>query len=288
MTSHDTTTQPRTFPVSGPLELAVRLGSGVVEVTAADTAEATVELTPMRLGDTDALDVIAQSRVELRGDSLRIDVPAKHRMMRRTPPVRVRVTVPTDSAVDAEVGSADVQIEGGIGTLVAEAGSGDLIAGSCGDARIRCGSGDVRISESQAITFKSGSGDLTIGWCGGDFTVQSGSGDVSVEQASGKGHITTASGDVELGDVGPSTLVKTASGDVTVRRASEGELVVKTASGGVTVGVAAGTVTRLECASVTGQVHSQLEPGDAPGDAERRLLVNARTVTGGITINRVS
>lgn len=289
MISPDTTTQPLTFPVDGPVTLAVRLGSGDVEVTATESAEATVELTPVRPGDTRALDLIDESRVELRGDSLLVHVPAKQGAMRwrRTPPVRVKVTVPTGSAVNTEVGSADLRVDGGIGDLDVETGSGDITVASCADARIRSGSGDVRVGESHAVTFKSGSGDFTAGRCAGDVTAESGSGDVRVDALDGNARITTASGDVELGQPHRAVAVKTASGDVAITRASEGELTVSTASGDIGVGVLNGTATRLECASVTGRVRSQLEPSDAPADTERRLLVNARSVTGDISIHRV-
>jgi DUF4097 and DUF4098 domain-containing protein YvlB len=289
MTSLETTDYPRTFAVAGPLALSVRLGSGNVAVTATDTTEASVDLSPFRPGDADALRVIEASKVELRGNSLTVHVPERSGFGRfgRTPAVQVRVTVPTGSTVTAEAGSADVGVTGTIDALDVQTGSGDVTAESCGDARVRSGSGDVRVAAVKAATVKSGSGDITVDHSAGDLQLQSGSGDIRVGEAGGDGRVATASGDVVLDRTGGSIAVKTASGSVQVRRAAEGALAVTTASGDLGIGIPEGTVARLECSSVSGHVHSQLEPGDAPSGVERRLIVNARTVSGDISIKRV-
>ncbi len=289
MTSLETTEYPQTFPVDGPLVVSVRIGGGHVAITATDTTEASVDLSPLRPGDPDALRVIAESRVRLRGNSLNVHVPEKGGFARfgRSAPVQVRITVPTGSSVDAELGSADLQITGTIDALVAQTGSGDVTAETCGDAKVRTGSGDVRLAALRAASVKTGSGDITVDRSSGDLVLQSGSGDIQVGEAGGDGKIGTASGDVALERIGGDFAVKTASGSIQVRRADHGSLAVTTASGEVGVGVPHGTVARLDCSSVSGHVHSQLEPGDAPSGEERRLIVNARTVSGDIAIRRV-
>ena len=126
MTSVETTEYPRTFPVDGPLAVSVRLGGGNVAITAADTTEASVDLSPLRPGDPDALRVISESRVRLKGKALTVHVPEKGGFARlwRTALVQVQITVPTGSSVDAEFGSADLEVTGTIDDLVVQTGSG--------------------------------------------------------------------------------------------------------------------------------------------------------------------
>ncbi|MGH8775215.1 MAG: DUF4097 family beta strand repeat-containing protein [Jiangellaceae bacterium] len=281
---------PQTFPVTGPLALSVRLSAGDVQVTAAEVTEAVVDLRPVQADDPDALDVIARTRVFYRSGSnaLRVDVPRGRGVVDRNPPIEMRVTVPAGSSADVEVGSADVRIEGRTDVVTIQAGSGDVAVDCCKRARIKSGSGDVHIDEVETSVVKSGSGNLVVRRSAGDVDLQTASGDIRLGQLGGNANLSTASGDIELGSSAHGVGAKTASGDFTVGRAVEGEIEVRTASGDVTIGVADGTAARLECSSVSGSVRSQLEPADAPGDAERRLVIAARSVSGSITVNRAS
>lgn len=278
---------PQKFPTAGPLAVSVRLGAGDVLVTAADATDAVVDLQPARPGDEDALDVIARTRVMYRRDaSLRIAIPHGRGIVRREPPIEVRVTVPAGSSVEVGVGSADVRLEGRFGAVNLESGSGDVSVDSCGDARVRSGSGDVRIDDAGAASVKSGSGNIGVRRASSDIDLQGASGDIRVEDVGANARLSSSSGDIELGSVRGRIGAKSASGDVVVGRASEGQLEVSTASGDVAVGVVDGTAVKLDCSSISGRVHSELEPADAPGDTDRRLLVTARTASGDITIRR--
>lgn len=289
MTSLGTTQYPRTFPAPGPLAVSVQLAAGQVAVTASDVTEAAVTLSPADAGDQSALEVIAKSRVELRGDALRIEVPrGRFGGFRRTPAILVEVTVPTGSSLATETGSADVLVTGAIGALDAQSGSGDLSVTSCGEARVRSGSGDVQLGKVGSASAKSGSGDITVGHATDDLDLQAASGDIRIGKVAGDARLSTSSGDAEIGVTAGRVAVKTASGDVAVKSATAGELVASTASGDVAVGVPEGTAARLECSSISGRVTSQLEASDAPGDDERRVVVAARTASGSITVHRAS
>ena len=285
-----TTEYPRTFPVAGPLSLSVRVGAGECLITATDVDQAVVDLQPMKDGDSAALAAIEETRVEVRGNELRIKTPRSSGsgVFRRNPAILVRVTVPTGTTVDAEAGSAGIRIDGSVGAVDVQTGSGDLVAGSCGDVRVRTGSGSVDIDEVRAASVKSGSGDIGIGRSAGSVELHAASGDIRVGEVGGDARVSTSSGDVELGSTSGTVAAKTASGDLAFRRAAEGELTASTASGDVVVGVPEGTATKLECWSASGSVRSQLEPAEAPADSDRRLFVIVRTASGDITITRAA
>ena len=284
------TEYPRTFPVDGPLSLSVRLVAGECLITAADVDQAVVDLQPMTDDDEAAIAAIEESRVELRGDALRIATPRWSGIgaFGRSPAINVLVTVPTGTTVDAEAGSAAIRIDGTVGAVDVQTGSGDLIAGSCGEVLVRTGSGSVDIDQVHAASVKSGSGDITIGRSAGGVELHAASGDVRVGEVGGDARVSTSSGDVELGATGGRVAAKTASGDLAFRRAAEGEVTASTASGDVVIGVPEGTATRLECWSASGSVRSQLQPAEAPADSDRRLFVIVRTTSGDITITRAA
>ena len=100
----------RTFSVTGPLNVSVELGSGEISISAGAVTEAVVRLQPDPAGDPDALDLIARTRVDLRGNALRIDVP-RAMGFQRHPDVTVTALVPTASTVVTRSGSADVRLE---------------------------------------------------------------------------------------------------------------------------------------------------------------------------------
>lgn len=277
---------PRTFPVTGPLSVFVELGSGNVAITATETAEASVTLSPARAGDADALDLIARSHVDLRGDTLRIDVPRAVGFQRH-PDVVVEATVITGSSVTTKLGSADVRLDGEFGVVDLSTGAGDVQCDSCDSATVGTGSGDVHLVAVGSASVKTGSGDVWIERSRADLYAETGSGDIFTDDIGGDARLSAASGDVVVGVTSHQLHATTASGDVTVRRADGGRIEAKAATGDIAVSVVDGVPTLLDCSSTTGEVRSELEPSGAPGDGHDRWLeLTARTVSGSIEIGR--
>ncbi|HEY9412945.1 MAG TPA: DUF4097 family beta strand repeat-containing protein [Jiangellaceae bacterium] len=279
---------PQTFPVAGPVRLSVRHTAGDLTVVAADVTEIVVDLRPSRPGDEEALEMIARTTVDVRGNAVRIDVPRDHAWLsaHSTPAIDIEVTVPMGSSVDAESGSADLRLEGELGAVVLKTGSGDIGVDHCADVRVRTGSGDVRLGRTKTIGAKSGSGDIRVEEPVGEVVLDAASGDIGVDATLTGGRVSSASGDIAIGGIAGRVEIKTASGDIAVRVASEGELTVKSASGDVSVGIPVGTAARLDVTSVSGGVHSQLDSSDAPAEADRKVLVSAQSISGSVTIAR--
>lgn len=276
----------RTFPAAEALAVSVELGSGELTMTAADVAEAVVTLAPASAGDPDALDLIARSRVDLRGKTLRIDMP-RVTGFRLHPDIVVSVTVPTGSSVAAKTGSADIRLDGTFGETSLKTGSGDVWVDASGDTDVRTGSGDVRLGLVDAASVKTGSGNVSVERSRGDVELTAASGDAHIADLGGDARLSTASGDIEVGSSAAEVAAKTASGNITLLGARSGDVRVKSAAGSVTVSVATGTAALLDCSSVTGAIRSELEPADQPtDDSAPRLSLRARTVSGSIIIRR--
>jgi DUF4097 and DUF4098 domain-containing protein YvlB len=249
------------FPVRGPLRVEASIPAGELEVEAVDTDEAVVELEPLRGND----DTVEKARVELRGDTLKVEVRD-----RRANEVRVRVVAPSGSRLDARVASADVRTSGALG-----------------DVDIKAASGDVALGEIGSLDAKLASGDLNVAQVGGDAKVQSASGDVEVGRLAGEGSISTASGDVHLGETLAGLRLQTASGDQQVDSLAAGETSIKSASGDVRVGIRKGSRLWVDANSAAGDVMSELEVGDAEvGDDGPMIRLQITTMSGDIELVR--
>jgi hypothetical protein len=256
------------FPTTSPLTAVVKLGAGLVTVTAEERTSATVTITP--IDDNDAGRSAAErTKVELRDKELRVETPEVSGgwPWRRGTRLRIDVRVPLDSSLRARSGSCDVRCEGRVRDISMQSGSGDL---NLDDA-----TGDVSVT--------TGSGDVRAGQVGGALRVNTGSGDVTAARVGGALVVRTASGDVAVGDVGGTTTLTSASADARLG-AVHGYVHINAASGDVDLGVPAGTPVWLDLHSLSGDARSDLPPtGGAPTGPAIKLQV--RSLSGAIRVH---
>lgn len=270
----------RTFTTPNPIELYVETDSGTLELTASPVTETTVEIHGPRADEY---------VVEQRDDQIRVIGPrdsagflnfGRHGH-------EVRITAPERSSLALKTGSADTEIEGPLTNLWINTGSGDVTAEVIeGETDIQSGSGDITLDKTHgAGRIKSGSGDVRIERCA-EMTVSTGSGDVVIEATDGHLAVKTGSGDVHVGSIADDLTVSTGSGDLSVDVASRGGVVFKGASGDMSIGVPAGTPVWTDITTVSGDVHSNLEPVGAPADGQDYLEIRATTASGDVTLQQ--
>jgi len=139
-------------------------------------------------------------------------------------------------------------------TAFLSTGSGRIETdGKLGDVQASTGSGSIRLADSGGVRARTGSGEITL-------TSSTG----SVEAKTGSGH-------VRIGKVAVDARVSTGSGHTELAEA-RGDAKVTTASGNIQIGQAG---NKLEAFAVSGDVRI--------GRADHGR-VNARTVSGGITV----
>lgn len=280
-----------TFDTPAPITLSVELAAGevTVDATAATTTE--IDLRPARTGDSDAIALIEQARVEQSGDTVVVHVPAGRAsgLFRNRPEIVITARIPTGSTIAAKLRSADLRVTGELDSARVESASGDIsLADLAGTARIDSASGDVRLATIGGdLRVKTASGDITAGTCCADVTVQTASGDTTLDVVEGDLEVKTASGDVEVGTVDGSARARTASGDVELARLRAGRVEVQTVSGEVELGVERGIAVWLDVSSLSGTVSSTLEPTEPAGDAAASLELRVNTVSGDISLQSV-
>jgi hypothetical protein len=270
------TTLEKSFALTGPLTLQVRIGHGSVTVeTEDDLTEATVHIET----DKQGVRLLADTAVEMRGTTLAIVAPRQGGIFdlplfggRRTGRgLEVRVRVPSGTDVTIATFTAPIHIPGRVGDADLAFGSSEAAVRDVdGNLRLRFGSGTAKaVHVSGSVQVRSGAGDAQLGEVRGDLNCGCGSGNLRVRVAHGA--------------------VRSRCGSGTARiEAAHGDVDVASGSGGLEIGLPAGVTARLDVHTGSGKVQSDLPIEDAPREASNRITVRARTGSGDVRVFRAA
>ncbi len=266
------------FETHQPVQLYVELGAGTVSVQAQETTQSRVQVSGREA---------ARVAVELDGDHLSVIAPKDRTgFLGGDRKLDIQITVPTDSMLQAKVGSADINARGRYSTTHVRTGSGDVqieVIGAQG--LVETGSGDIRIgSAQQELRIKSGSGDIMIGEADAAVSISTGSGDVEIGTSSGPASVKTGSGDLKVVEANTDVSLSTGSGDLVIGTAHRGRVIAKGASGDVQVGVPAGVPVWTDVSTVSGRISSSLSGAGEPEDGADYVELRAKTVSGDIVL----
>jgi DUF4097 and DUF4098 domain-containing protein YvlB len=268
----------KTFDVSGPVELDIRLAAGEIEIDADLDGRVDIELVAH---DEESQALVEEARVELNERGGRpqvvVDVPKKRTggfslgMLFGREGVTCRIRCPEGSSVEARTKSADLEVRGTIGGL-----------------KVATASGDVEVEDvTGGLNVKSASGDLSAREVQDGVNVQSASGDISIDIARGPVNVNTASGDLRIGEAYDNVNANTVSGDQDHGAVMRGRVAAHSVSGDVTVAVRRGSRAYLDCSTVSGDTKSDLEVGSEQPEGDGPLVeIRAKTVSGDIHITR--
>ncbi|MFL6138474.1 MAG: DUF4097 family beta strand repeat-containing protein [Frankiaceae bacterium] len=271
----------RTFPTPDPTGLHVEIGSGRVTVRAEQTDETRVDVHGEGAEET---------VVEQRGNQIVVIGP-KHRLglFRSSPDLSVQVSMPLDSELVTQLGTADLTVTGRLRAARLKTGSGDIeVADVAGEATADAGSGDIEIGAVGGdVRVRCGSGRVTLGQVGGAATVSTGSGDIEIGSVAGPAELKSGSGDARVGEARSDVTASTASGDVLVETMHVGRLQAKNVSGDIHVGVPAGVPVWTDVSTLTGHIHSSLAGAGEPSDGQPFIELRAVTVSGDIRLEQL-
>jgi len=269
----------RTFEITGPVELDVRLTSGLVDVETTDEP-GRVEL-ELIAHDEESQALVDSTRVELQDHhgrpQLLVDVPQRRGsgfnlgFFFGRQGVTCRIRTPHGSPLSVRTKSADVEARGTLGGLSVATASGDFTVQRVdGNVSVKSASADV---EAREVT--------------GNLSVQTASGDISVDVVRGTVSIATASGDVRIDEAYENVSTNTVSGDQLLGAVLRGKVAAHSVSGDVQIGVRRGSKVYLDCNTVSGDTSSELElTPEAPTGDGPLVEVRAKTVSGDIQITR--
>ncbi len=269
------------FETPGSVSLQIKLPSGRVLVATADEPRTSVEIVAVGRRGQDAIDEIEVTMEERLGRSV-IKVEQKDRF--RWGPIQItwggdfecRVTCPPGTDLDLSGGSTDVRADGELGEVSVRTASGDI--------RLESARGDLQV--------KTASGDIAVGSISSPATLVTVSGDLGVDRTDASLTARSVSGDVTIGSASAALGVSTTSGDVDIKSVSGGDARVQTVSGDVRVGIARGTRTWIDAASVSGRLESELGLEDqepvVEGESGTVVPLHVKTVSGDVSIVRAA
>jgi hypothetical protein len=259
----------KTFETPEPLSVDVRISAGTLRVDAAETAQTEVEVEP---NDDAAREQMDSVRIDLRGTSLRVELPEKRGFFGRNPSFDGRIRCPQGSRLAVRSRSADVESRGVLDSADVKSASGDVeLQHVEREASVQTASGDVEIERAGEVAVATASGDVEIGHCLGRLKANLVSGDFTVRAADGDVESHTVSGDQRLESVGVATVAaNSVSGDVLVR-------------------VRRGATVWLDVRSISGDTESELDVGDGPpSDSDQVMELRINTVSGDVRIERAT
>jgi hypothetical protein len=291
------------FQTPAPVRLRVELPKGRIKIFAEETAETHIELTAIH-GDELARQWIDEAQIEQVGDEILVRVNKPGRAygldigtlvenlltlatIGSGGAIEAVVHVPLNSAAGLSTGSGAIETTGRLGDVTAGSGSGAIRLDDCAEAKARTGSGDISIATTTgSADAKTGSGKVSMGKIGRDASVITGSGRTELGEVAGDAKVTAGSGHIEVGQAGDSLEAFTASGKIEIGRVDHGRIRAKTVSGRVSVGVANGSAALLDITTMSGRVHSDLEPSSAPLEGEPHVELVISTMSGHVNVAR--
>jgi hypothetical protein len=261
------------FPLTGPINLEVKLGHGSVTVAAnEELSEATVRLTPRNRG-SDAVDRLT---VELRGQTLVVSGPHNGGL------------ADLFGAWRGDRDSVDAVVEVPTGTPVKIASAGDDISvtGQCGDADIATGSARIGLDTVAGnLRLRYGHANIQVGTVLGSARVSAGNGAAHFGEVAGPLDCKFGTGELTA-DVlrgGVRSRAGRASAHI---GAVYGDVDLAFGSGSISIGVPAGVSAHVDITSGTGDAVSDLPVEDSPAAAAQTITLRARTGSGEVRLQR--
>jgi hypothetical protein len=275
-----------TYPTPTPIDLAVKLPVGAVEVIAGDRADTVVTVSPTNPAKAADVRGAAESKVEFDGHRLTITGPRpRFSLVGPSESVDVLVHLPAGSRLTAETSAGAVRSVGRLGATRIKSSMVDL--DSTGDLWVRAMSGNVTVENVEGgVEVTADHGQIRLGAVAGDAVLKASHGTITIGECAGELEAKLSYGDLDITRALGSVTAKTAYGSIQLHEISSGSVQVESGYGQITIGVRPGVPAWLDLSSKDGRVRNQLDAGGPPDASEQTVAVRARTQYGDITIQR--
>ena len=278
-----------TYTTPTPIDVAIHLPVGAIEIVASDRSDTVVTVTPTNPAKAVDRRGAEETTVDFAAQRLTITGPKpRFSFIGPSESVDVRVELPAGSRLTAEGSMGGVRTVGRLGATRIKCSMGPVDVDSTGRpvAARRARQRDRRHrgrlgSRSPPTTGRSGVGTVT-----GDAVLKASHGSVQVGESGGDLDARLSYGDLEITRALGSVTTKTSYGSIQLHEISSGSIQVESGYGQITLGVRDGVPAWLDLSSKSGHVRNQLEGNRAPDESEQSVAVRARTQAGNITVQR--
>jgi len=277
-----------TYQTPTPIDLAINLQVGAIEVIASDRADTVVTVSPTN--PTKAVDRRGAEETKVEFDGERVTVVGPRPRINWFGPsesVDVKVELPTGSRLTAESAVGSIRTVGRLGATRIKSSMGGVDIDTTGDLWLRSSHGNATLGTAEGgIEITTDFGQIRVGTVTGDATLKASHGSIAVEQSGGDVDVKLSFGDLDIARALASVAAKTAYGSIRLGEVSSGSIQVESGLGGVSIGVRPGVPAWLDLASKNGHVRNELVSDRAPDPSEQTVAVRARTELGDINIQR--
>ena len=277
-----------TFDTPAPIDLAINLPVGAIEVVAGDRADTVVTVSPSSPARAVDRRGAEETKVDFDGQRLTITGPrSRFSWLGPTESVDVRVELPSGSRLTAELSAGGLRAVGRLGATRIKCSMGPVELDTIGDLWLRAGHGNATVGTAEGgIEITADHGQIRVGTVTGDAVLKASHGSIRVGESGGDLDAKLSYGDLEISRALASVAAKTAYGSIHVSEVSSGSIQVESGYGQVTIGVRTGVPAWLDLSSKEGHVRNHLDGDRAPDESEQTVAVRARTQWGDVTIQR--
>ncbi len=279
-----------TYDTPNPIDLAIDVRVGSIEIFAGDRADTVVTISATNPGRSNDDRGARDTNVDFDGQRLTITGPRPRlNWLGPSESIDVKVELPAGSRLTAENAVGSLRTVGRLGATRIKNSLGTVEVDSTGDLWLKTSHGNANLgTASGEVEITADRGQIRIGTVTGNAILKSSHGSIQVEESGGDVEVKLSYGDLEITRARGSVSAKTAKGSLRIGEISSGSIELESGMGQITVGVRTGTATWLDLAAKHGRVRNQLDGAAAPDEAEQSVAVRARTQFGDIRIQRAS
>ena len=259
-----------TYNTPTPIDLAINLQVGAIEVFASDRTDTVVTVSPTNPAKAVDRRGAEETTVDFDGQRVTITGPQPRlSWIGPTESVDVKVELPTGSRLTAEIAVGGVRTVGRLGATRIKSSMGRVDLDTTGDLWLRASHGNATVGTAEGgIEITADHGQIRIGTVTGDAILKASHGTILVGESGGDLDAKLSYGDLEITKALASVAAKTAYGSIQLREVSSGSIQVESGFGQVTIGVRPGVPAWLDLSSKDGHVRNELD-GDRAPDAVR-------------------
>lgn len=277
-----------TFTTPNPIDLAIKLPVGEIQVIASDRADTVVTVaatSPAKAVDRRGAE---ETQVDFDGERLTITGPKpRFSIIGATESVDLTIELPAGSRLTADISAGNVRTTGRLGATRLKCSTGSVDLDGTGDLWLRAGHGSATIAAADGdIEVTADHGQIRIGSVTGDAILKASHGSITVGECGGDLDAKLSYGDLDIERALAGVTAKTAYGTIRLGQVSAGSVQVESGYGQITIGVQPGVPAWLDLAAKTGRLRNELAGDTAPDPAEQTVAVRARTQFGDIGIHR--
>ncbi|QIH99529.1 DUF4097 domain-containing protein [Rhodococcoides fascians A21d2] len=274
------------FATPTPIDLAIDLQVGSIDVVATERADTVVTVTPTNPSKAVDRKGAENTKVDFDGERLTVIGPkARISFFGPTESVEVKVELPQGSRLTAEVAVGSLRTVGDLGAVRIKSSMGSVEVDSAEDLWVRAGHGNATVGTALGnIDITADHGQIRLGTVVGDAVLKASHGSIMVRESGTELDAKLSYGDLDIEKSLGGVSAKTAYGSIALHEVTSGAIQVESGYGQVTVGVRRGVPAWLDLSSKDGHVRNELAPESAPDETEESVSIRARTRYGDIAV----